>query len=126
MTCIPDPSNLYDRFAVIVQAPSAEDVQHDLLHIETRAPPRQQLVSDVVGSIVGHVPKNICNVISCGLSIHRTLSHAVCFFTGDIVLDNGPQLCCVYLLEFAPSSGNKCIEAANHLHHFLPDDDIFL
>ena len=44
---------------------------------------------DVLGRVIGHVPRNVRNVISVSLNVHRTLQHAVCFNTGEMEHDSG-------------------------------------
>lgn len=73
MDCVPEPHNRFDRFAVAVRAPTT--VPDAILNIDPRP---NQYVRD----IVGHVPRNICNIISVSLNVQRTLRNATCFIQG--------------------------------------------
>ena len=73
MKCIPDPTNRYDRHAVKVVAPTTDEISPAVHTMETRPPPNQQFVRDILGQLIGHVPRNICNLISLSMTQHRNL-----------------------------------------------------
>ena len=78
LTCVPESSNRYDRWAVTA-------------------------VQDDMGNVIGRVPKNICNIISISQSVHHTLVRAICIYTGEMLHDppdegGGSKLKCVYLV----------------------------
>jgi hypothetical protein len=104
LTCVPESSNIYDRWAVTA-------------------------VQDDMGNVIGRVPKNICNIISISQSVHHTLVRAICIYTGEMLHDppvegGGPKLKCVYLVEFLPNVNLQSI--AEQLNRHLEDDDFFL
>ncbi|CAC5407209.1 unnamed protein product [Mytilus coruscus] len=74
MNCAPEPSNRHDRNAVVVRAPT--NVDANILGIETHIPPRRHTVMEVLGQIIGHVPRNICGIISISMLHRRTLRSA--------------------------------------------------
>lgn len=103
LNCTPEPGNRHDMHAVVVK--------------------------DLDGVTIGHVPRNICNVISTCLNIHHILVHAKAFYTGGIVNDGpvqggGQKLPCIYLLKFVDFNGMK--RAGDILKMYIPNDCLFL
>ena len=89
----------------------------DFMGIETRGPPHQQHVRDIEGLTIGHVPRQLCNIISIPMRVHRTLKHAICIYMGEMVHDHqGPKLKVMYLLEFDPGVSLQTI--ANHMQMY--------
>ena len=112
MKCIPEPSNRYDRNAVLVVAPPLSDVPQDLHETVTKDSFPPQTVKDVAGEKIGRVPKGICGVISQGIR-GGWIIKAVAVYTGGFihagqVRGGGPQLKCQYLLILNPSKVNVC------------------
>ena len=124
MNCEPEPTNRHDRYAVIVRAPSF--VENGILDVETHPPPWRLRVRDLLGEIIGHVPRHVCNVISIGMLHRRSLERAVCFFTGETIHEGnlGPKLKCVYCLELRSFESMR--ESADILRLYVPEDNIYL
>ena len=123
MLCEPEPENRHDHYAVIVKAPT--NVPEGVRNLEMRGAPNQQYVRDILGTVIGHVPRNVCNVISVSVNIHRTLQHAVCFYTGEIEHGaSGPKLNCMYLLEFDQSINLSTV--GNYLKRYMDPNKIYL
>jgi len=103
LNCTPEPGNKNDMHAVVV--------------------------TDLDGVTIGHVPRNICNVISTCLNIHHILVHAKAFYTGGIVNDGpvqggGRKLPCIYMLKFVDFNGMQ--RAGDILKMYISNDYLFL
>lgn len=120
MECIPEPNNRYDIFAVALRTPLS--VPEQFSNQETRP---MQFVRDILGSVVGHVPQNICNIISVGFNVHRTLRKATCFYIGGFIHENsGPKLNSIYLLEF--TEGTNLLDVGSYLRRYIAEDDLYM
>ena len=127
MTCIPESNNPYDRWAVQVRAPILSDLPEDMWNRHTREDGIQK-VKDIAGQVIGRVPKDICNVIHIGMEVHRSIKHAGCVFTGEIihggqVQGGGPALECFYLLEV---KDGQLSDNGNALRERIQSDNIWL
>ncbi|XP_063410409.1 uncharacterized protein LOC134693503 [Mytilus trossulus] len=123
MNCQPEPTNRHDINAVLVKAPT--DVDPNILDIETHTPPRRQTVRDLLGHTIGHVPRNICGILSICMLHRRTLQSAVCFFTGEMIHDHqGPKLKSVYCLVF--DSFESARSAADILKLYVDEQFIYI
>lgn len=124
MVCEPEPDNRFDRYAVLVKAPV--NVPENIRFHETRPHPRRQIVEEILGKTVGHVPKHICNVISANFLIHKKLKHAVCFYTGEMEHEglNGPKLKCFYCLEFTADA--DILTNAGFIRPHVNSDEMYL
>lgn len=127
MKCVPEPENTYDCNAVKVIAPNVDELANvDFMGIETRGPPHQQYVSDIVGLTIGHVPRQLCNIISIPMRVHRTLKHAICIYMGEMVHDHqGPKLKVMYLLKFDPSISLQTIANHMQMYNCVPSENFY-
>lgn len=81
------------------------------------------------GATIGHVPRNICGIISTGIRVHHILTRTVCVYTGGLIHDGpirggGVKLPCIYLLYFVNSDALQRVGL--RIKEYIPDDCLFL
>lgn len=126
MKCVPEPTNRFDRHAVKVMAPSIDEISEDDLDVITRGHPNYQVVQDILGQTIGHVPKLVCNIISIPMLVQRCLRHAICIFMGEMEHDHqGPKLKVIYLLEYESQASIFSIVHHMKRANCVPSDNFF-
>ena len=111
MLCIPEPQNVYDRYAVKIAIPPIQESLSDILDKKTRGEPKGQLVHDIAGETVGWVPRDISQIISEGIRTGQIWGSPV-IFTGikkheGLVLGGGVILMGAYHFEIINNSSVK-------------------
>ena len=120
MELVPEPTNPVDRYAVKVMAPQLYNIPEGLW---TEITAHNQRVRDVAGQMIGHVPRDLCTVISRGIQSGDFL-HAIAVYIGGFTHTDGPALNCIYHIEL-----NENIPVQQYAHAIRPyvnDMDIFL
>ncbi len=114
-------------WAVKVQVPAIDSIIEEWRDREERG----VRVGDMVGQMVGRMPKHVCNVVHIGMRLHHSVRHASCFLTGEMVqggpvVGGGPQLRAIYFIEVEPE-GTTFRSMADQIHnHIDPDCRMFL
>ena len=132
MSCLREPSNRYDHYAVKVITP--ETVAHHLLDAVTRDHQPYQAVRDIVGQkMVGRVPAGLCKILSIGMR-DGFIRRVVCVYRGGFlhggpVAGGGPKLKVGYMV-FLEDAGDrredrhdKLYETAGQIKPFLDDQN---
>lgn len=122
-----EPDNRYDQYAVKVMAPAADLFPAAVLEDITRDHAPIQRVKDVVGEMIGRVPRHLCEIISRGLR-EGWLRRAVAFHTGGVDVDGpmrggGPKLKACYLLSLEPNRGMTMRRMADMIRPHLDNDE---
>lgn len=103
LMCVPEPGNVHDPYAVAIK--------------------------DSMNNIIGHVPRNICNVVSIAMNVHHILLRAHAIYIGGTISEGpvrggGVKLPCIYLLDFRDFNG--LLRASDILKNYIPDDCLCL
>ncbi len=72
---VPKEDNPRDLYAVKVMVPLLENIAQEWRDREEGG----TRVQDMADLTVGRMPRHLCNVVSIGMRIHHSISHATCF-----------------------------------------------
>ena len=110
LKCIPEPNNTFNRFAVKVVAPNAQELPNDILNLTTREGINRQTVSDIAGKTIGRVPSDMTQILSEGLDNGDIIrAHAVYYgqmHYGGPIAGGGPALKCLYCVDVKTNKVN--------------------
>ena len=91
--------NIYDKNAIRVRVPSEAFFPDLNKEKETK---NGQCVGDVLGKVVGRLPKNVARVVMAGVE-SDDITHSFSFYTGDLIhggqkRGGGVKLRCIFVL----------------------------